>query len=99
MGKLKKFDEYNFLELFYQEMLVKGQASHLVSLSVNARMVDGIYESFGISVTENDLQSMADICFANGWLKHTTMNVGQYGNLQLTTTGLGVVKSKKNKEH
>lgn len=95
MGKLKQFDEYDFLGLFYQEMLKKGQASHLVRLSVNARMVEGIYDNSGISVTESDLQRMADICLANGWLKHTTMGVGQYGNLQLTTTGLGVVKSKQ----
>ncbi len=95
MGKSKKFDEYDFLDLFYQEMLKVGQARNLVRLSVNARMVEDIYDKSAISVTEGELQRMADICLANSWIKHTTMGVGQYGNLQLTTTGFGVAKSKQ----
>lgn len=95
MGKSKKFDEYDFLDLFYQEMLEVGQARNLVRLSVNARMVEDIYDKSAISVTEGELQRAADICLANSWVKHTTMGVGQYGNLQLTTTGFGVAKSKQ----
>ncbi len=95
MRKPKNFDEYNFLDLFYQEMLERGRANNLVRLSVDARMMEGIYAKSGISVTEGDLQIIADICLANSWVKHTTLDVGQYGNLQLTTTGFGVAKSKR----
>ena len=95
MGKSEKFDEYHFLDLFYQEMLNAGQARNLIRLSVNARMVEGIYDKSAISVTERELQRTADICLANSWIKHTTMGVGQYSNLQLSTTGFGVAKSKQ----
>jgi len=97
MSKPKKFDEYDFLDHFYQEMLRVGQARNLIRLSVNARMVEEIYKKSAISVTENELQKMADICLANSWVEHTAMGVGQYGNLQLTTTGFGVAKSKQKK--
>ena len=94
MRKLKQFDEYEFLNLFHQEMLEKGRARHLVRLSLNARVVEQIYDNSGVSVTEKDLQKIADVCLANGWLEHADMT-DQYENLQLTTIGLGVVKSKQ----
>jgi len=89
------FDEYDFLNLFYKEMLKQGRAYNLVRLSVDARMVENVYEGSAISVTENKLQKITDICLANGWVEHTTIGTGQYDNLQLTTTGFGVIKSKK----
>lgn len=95
MSKEKKFDEYDFLDLFYQEMLTTGQSSNLVRFTVNARMVETVYDNSKKLVTENELKKFADVCLANDWLKHTTMGVGKYGNLQLTTVGLGVVKSKQ----
>jgi|GEM_PF-662970 len=95
MDKTNKFDEYDFLDLFYQEMLVQGQAHNLIRLSANARMVEDIYEKTRISITENELQQVADICLANSWVNHATMGSGKYGNLQLTTIGIGVAKSKK----
>ena len=95
MGTSNKFDEYDFLNLFYQEMLEAGQSRNLVRLSVNARMVEEIYDKSSLLVTEDKLQRAADICLANSWIKHTTMGVGQYGNLQLTTNGFGVAKSKQ----
>ena len=95
MRKPKNFDEYDFTDLFYQEMLAAGQAHNLIRLSVNARMVEDIYEKTTISVTEFDLQKLADICLANSWVEPTALGNGQYGNLQLTTAGLGVAKSKR----
>jgi hypothetical protein len=95
MAKTKKFDEYDFLNLFYEEMLAQGQAYNLIRLSANARMVENIYEKMGILITENELQQVADICLANSWVQHTVMGVGKYGYLQLTSTGFGVAKSKK----
>ena len=95
MRKSKKFDEYDFLNLFYVEMVRLGQAYNLVKLSVTPRMIEDIYETSTVDVTEDELKKLADICLANSWLKHTALSSGQYGNLQLTTTGLGVVKSKQ----
>lgn len=93
MGKSERFDEYYFLDLFYQEMLKEGKTCNLIWLSVNARMVKDIYEKSNIRVTEKYLRKMANICFAHGWLKHAACG-DKYRNLQLTTTGFGVVKSQ-----
>jgi len=95
MGKSKKFDQFDFLELFYQEMLAKGQPENLIRLSVNPKMAEDINENLNISLTENSLQKMADICLANSWVTKTTLGGSQYINLQLTTVGLGVVISKR----
>ena len=94
MGKPDKFNEYDFLFLFYQQMLALGQSHNLIRLSVNARMVEEIYEKSKIPVNENELQDVADICLANRWIERTTMGGDQYCNFLLTTAGFGVVKSK-----
>ena len=88
------FDEYDFLDLFYQEMLAAGHARNLVSLNVDPKMVGNIYENSSVSVTEDHLRKMADVCLANSWVEHTVIS-NKYGCLQLTTTGFGVVKSKR----
>jgi hypothetical protein len=94
MGKSKEFSEYDFLDLFYQEMLERGQPINLVLLSVDDRMMRYINEKLKISLTQDCLQEIADICLANSWIEYMTLN-GQYRDLQLTTTGFGVVKSKR----
>jgi hypothetical protein len=98
MAKQKHFDEYDFLGLFYQEMLTNGHAHNLVRLSVDARMVEGIYEKSHHSVTEDELHRLADICLANGWVKQTVVGAGKHGHLQLTTQGFGVCKSKQKQQ-
>ncbi len=89
------FNEYNFLDLFYQKMLNEGLTYNLVQLSVNSIIVKDINDKLSVSITNNDLKKMTDICLANGWLKNTSMCVDKYCNLQLTEIGFGVVKSKQ----
>ncbi len=95
MGRSQKFDEYAFLNLFYQKMLEEGQRHNLIDLSVDNRMVEDIREKFGISLTEESVRALADICSANNWIQHIYMGAGNYEHLQLTTTGFGVVRSKR----
>ena len=95
MDRVEKFCEYDFLDLFYQEMLIKGRPHNLIRLSVNPQMAEGVYDNLTISLTENYLQKMADICLANSWVEHSGIGSGQYGGLQLTMAGLGVAKSKR----
>jgi hypothetical protein len=94
LKKSDKFDEFDFLDIFFQKMLREGKTYNLIHLSVNASMVEHVYDETKISVTENDLQRVANFCIANNWVKQTTVT-SQYGGLQLTTTGVGIVKSKQ----
>jgi hypothetical protein len=82
MGKLKEFNEYDFLDLFYQEMLERGQPINLVFLSVDARMLRDVNEKSKVSLTQDGLQKIADICLANSWIEYMTLG-GQYRDLQL----------------
>ncbi len=95
MENSNKFDEFDFLNLFYQEMLSKGKTYNFIRLSINSNMVDDVCDEFSVSVTEERLNKLADICLANNWIEHKFLGSGQYGNLQLTMTGFGVVKSKQ----
>jgi hypothetical protein len=78
MGKSIKFGEYDFLDLFYQKMLAEGKSENLIRLSVNPKMTEDINNNLNISLTENSLQKVADICLAHSWVKHTTIGSGQY---------------------
>lgn len=93
-NKLQQFDEFNLLDLFYQKMIEEGSKHNMVRLSIDNRTVEYAYEKTSCSVTVEELIKLADICLANNWLEHTSLG-GKYLNLQLTTTGFGVVTSKR----
>lgn len=95
MQKETDFDEFDLLDVFYAEMLEKGEPHHLVRMSVDSEMAGRIAEERGIWVEEEQLQELAGRCLANKWLSHTTMGGGKYSDLQLTTQGYGVAKSKR----
>ena len=94
LSKSINFDEFDFLNLFYQKMLDEGQSYNITRLSVNNRMVEDIYDKSTFSLTEEYLKKMADICLANSWIEYSSL-AGNYTNLRLTTTGNGVIKSKQ----
>ena len=95
MSKKNQFDEFDFLALFYKKMISDGEKHNFVRLSVNARMVESIYDELSISVTEDQLQTVANICTANNWIETVSIGDGKYNNLQLTSSGVGVAKSKQ----
>ena len=76
-------------------MINEGLKHNLVRLSINARMVEGIYDDKSISVTESQLQNLSKICTANDWIECNVFGGVAYSNLQLTSTGVGVAKSKQ----
>ncbi|VAW64818.1 hypothetical protein MNBD_GAMMA08-4 [hydrothermal vent metagenome] len=98
MKKQSPFDEFDFLELFYEEMIRQGRKHNLIRITINKEIVEYIYEQKSHSATEKEIEKLADICLANNWLEQKTIGVGQYGNLQLTTTGLGVITSKRRRK-
>ena len=95
MNKKTSFNEFDFLDIFYQAMLKEGVKHNLIRITLDHRTIEDIYETTSYSATEDEIQKLIDICLANNWLEQKTIGVGQYNNLQLTTTGLGVVTSKR----
>ena len=98
MKRQSPFDEFDFLDLFYEEMIKNGRKHNLIRITINKEIVEYIYEHKPYSVTEKEIEKLADICLANDWLEQKTIGAGQYGNLQLTTTGLGVITSKRRRK-
>ncbi len=94
--KIKEITEFDILELYVLEMESEGANRNLVRISVDECMVSALRDKFGIEVTLENLYKLADICLANEWLEHRVM-AGKYGQLGLTTTGLGVVRSRQRK--
>ncbi len=93
-GKSNNFCEYDLLDFYYQRMLDEGSGRNLVRFSIDNQLVEIIYEKTDHSLSESELQKLADVCLANNWLEHTSM-AGKYGNLCLSTTGLGIATAKR----
>lgn len=90
-----KFDEFEFLDLFYEAMIEEKQALDLVRLTVDARLVGRVYAYTMYSANESELRKLADICLANGWIEHAGVGTRQYVDLRLTLAGVGIAESKR----
>lgn len=96
MSKIKEVTEFDILELYVSEMESHGANRNLVRVSVDDSMVSDLRNKLGVEVTLEKLQRLTDKCLANEWLEHRVM-AGKYGQLGLTTAGLGVVRSRQSK--
>ncbi len=93
MSDNKQFTEFDFLEVFYQEMIRNGNTYKDTTIKIDNKLVEDIYENHNVSLTLNDLKELTKICKANDWLEYgATMCVASY---RLSLSGLGVVKSKR----
>jgi hypothetical protein len=96
MSRKKEIAEFDILELYVSEMESQGVNRNLITISVDESIASKLHERIGIKVTLDNLQRLADICLANEWLEHRTL-AGKYGELGLTATGYGVVRSRQRK--
>lgn len=94
----KKVSEEDILMVFVGVMEARGENRKLVRLDVDIGMLERINRAKGSNIDLEQLHRIADRCLANEWLEHTTISAGKYGDLSLTTTGLGIVRSRQRKE-
>lgn len=92
----KNTSEEDILEVFVEEMESRGESRKLIRLDIDESMVERVNARKGSSIDLGQLHKYADICLANEWLEHTVLG-GKYGSLSITTTGLGVVRSRQRK--
>lgn len=83
-------NEINLLEIFYSEMLARGEVRENMSISIDDDFLIVAKNKFGDNVTFELLEGLADICIANEWLERTTADP-YYNFLSLTEAGLQVV--------
>jgi hypothetical protein len=94
----RKVSEEDILTVFVEEMEARGESRKLVRLDVDALMLERINRAKGCNIDLEKLNRFADRCLANEWIEHAAIGVGKYGYLSLTTTGLGIVRSRQRKE-
>ncbi|ADJ29243.1 hypothetical protein [Nitrosococcus watsonii] len=98
MSKSQKLTEFHVLEVFVDEMEAQGRSKNLVRLNLDETFAKRVSERLGDSISLDTIHELADRCLANEWLEPKVMGGGNYGGLELTTTGFGVVRSRQRKE-
>jgi hypothetical protein len=98
MGEIKQPSEFNLLEIYVKEMERLGQTRKYVHLDVDDSIATQIGKTIGAKVTLEQVKRIADKCLANEWLEYNFIGCGKYGQLSLTATGLGIVRSIQRKE-
>jgi len=95
--KEKALTEFDLLSLFVDEMVRQGVSKNLVHMNIDDEMAAKASAKAGRDIVTEDLKRLADKCFAAEWLQHSTISE-RYSYLQLTSTGLGVVRSRQAKQ-
>lgn len=90
--------EFYVLENIVDYMEANGVNSALVEFSLDQNVVEEINRKHKVKLSIKDIEKSIDICLANEWLKHAYLGSGKYKGLRITTTGLGIIRSKKNAE-
>lgn len=93
MEKDIKEHSFDFLRVFYDAMETEGVNHKIYRTNIGNDFVTTLNSNIKASLSLEECQKLADICVANDWLEHTVMG-GKYIQLRLTTTGVGIVKSK-----
>lgn len=95
--KIKDPDEFDFLNYFIEEMEARGLSKNLLYFGIDEEMATEISSTCKAQVSVEKLKVIADKCLANEWVDRTSMD-GGYSNLRLTSSGFGVVRSRKLKQ-
>ena len=90
--------EFYLLEVLVDEMEARGLNKNLVRLNLDDSFAEKISEKMGSPVAMDVIRKRVDRCLANEWLEHKEIGGGRYSGLGLTTTGIGLVRSRQRKE-
>lgn len=93
-----KANEFHLLEVMVDEMEARGVNRNLLRFTVDDELVALVNIKANKPITVEEAWRLTDKCLANEWLEHTVMGVGQYDELKLTATGMGVVRSRQLKK-
>lgn len=85
--------EVDLLRIYLDRMEAEGKTRKLVRISIDEVLVQEC-SSLGFVVDLDQLLALADRCLARDWLEPTELG-GKYTSLALTSTGVGVVRSRQ----
>lgn len=93
---MKQDNTYEILKVFYDEMIKHGTTHKCIMIDIDDKFLKTLKTNSKIKISIEEAREVIDKCIANEWIEHGVMG-NQYGGLQLTTSGLGLVKSKLQK--
>lgn len=89
-------NEIDILNIFYDELRVRGVDRTTLFISIDDTVVAKLSQKLGVDVQLADVQHLVDICIANEWLERTTADP-HYKYLSLTNDGLEIAIAQQYK--
>jgi hypothetical protein len=91
-------DEYKLLIHIFELCEENGNRHSNVRFDVDHKLVEELYDRYGVQPSINELKTIVDRCYAREWLEHACSRIGRYSRLKLTLKGMGVATSKRKSE-
>mgnify|MGYP001627918923 CR=1 FL=1 len=91
-------DEYKLLIHVLEFCEESGNRHNNVHFDVDHKLVEELYERYGVEPTIDELKQIVDRCYAREWLEHAYLGSGRHNGLKLTSKGMGVATSKRKSE-
>lgn len=91
-------DEYKLLIHVLEFCEEKGNRHSNVHFDVDHKLVEELYDRYGVQPSIDELKKIVDRCYAREWLEHAYLGSGHHNGLKLTSKGMGVATSKRKSE-
>ncbi len=91
-------DEYNLLIHVLELCEENGNRHSNVHFNVDHKLVEELYDRYGVHPSIDELKQIVDRCYAREWLEHAYLGGGRHNGLKLTPKGMGVATSKRKSE-
>jgi hypothetical protein len=91
-------NEYKLLIYIFEFCEENGSLYKNFHFDINHKLVEELYKKYRLEPTIEELETIADRCYAREWLEHTYLGSGKYNGLKLTQKGMGVAISKRKVE-
>lgn len=88
-------DEYKLLIHILEFCEENGSRYENVHFDIGHRLVEELYDRYGVEPSIDELKKIADRCYAREWLGYAYIGGGRHNGLKLTTKGMGVATSKR----
>ncbi|MDG4812885.1 hypothetical protein P8629_07680 [Hydrogenovibrio sp. 3SP14C1] len=91
-------DEYKLLIHVLKFCEENGSRHSNVHFDVDHKLVEELYDRYGVQPSIDELKQIVDRCYARDWLEHAYYGSGRHNDLKLTSKGMGVATSKRKSE-
>lgn len=91
-------EEQSILKYFVDEMEFHGVKSTLIRISFDDETLLAIADKYQITLNSENKASILKKLISHEYIQYTYMNAEEFGGMQITPKGLGIVNSLRAKE-